>query len=70
MMPQGPQPELVVLNYARSVAVAVAHLEDGCSHLHQVTRDSARNARTDVAEAIARLRVVEQLLTVRVEREG
>jgi hypothetical protein len=69
-MPQGPHPELVVLNYARSVAVAAAHLEACNNYLHQVTRDSARNARKDVAEAIARLRIVEQLMTDRVEREG
>jgi hypothetical protein len=67
-MPQDP--ELAVLNYARSVAVAAEHLEACCEHLRGISRVSARNAREDIAEAIARLRIVEQLMTDRVEREG
>jgi hypothetical protein len=47
---------------------AVCFERVGVKHVRKMSRDGARNARKDVAEAIERLLAVERLLIARVEQ--
>jgi hypothetical protein len=63
------QNEIALLEATRNIAVAAQCLERvGDKHVRTMSRDGARNARKDVAEAILRLQAMERLLTARVEK--
>jgi hypothetical protein len=58
------QTQIALFEAARSVAVAAESLEKfGGKHVRQISRDGARNARKDVAEAIVRLQRFHALLS-------
>ena len=59
--------EITVLEAARQVAVYAELLEAGTKNINKMSSDGARNARKDIAEAIARLTVFQERLTKRVE---
>jgi len=59
--------ERKLLERAHSVAVAAEMLGTSRKYIYRATRDSARNARKDVREAIEHLRSFEQLLTRHIE---
>jgi hypothetical protein len=61
------QSAIALLEAARSVAVAAESLEKfGGRHVRQISREDARNARKDLAEAIRRLQTFHALLSDRV----
>ena len=55
-------PERKLLELARDAAVAAERLAACRKELHEVSADTARNARKDIAEAIERLQAFEKLL--------
>jgi hypothetical protein len=62
------QNEIALLEAARHIAVAAECFERvGVKHVRKMSRNGARNASKDVAEAIELLQHLEKLPTVRVE---
>jgi hypothetical protein len=55
-------PERKLFEFARDAAVAAERLATCRKDLDQVSTDTARNARKDIAEAIERLQAFEKLL--------
>jgi hypothetical protein len=55
-------PERELLELAREAAVAAERLATCRKELHQVSTDTARNARKDIVEAIELLQTLEKLL--------
>ena len=55
-------PQRKLLELAREAAVATERLATCRKELHQISTDTARNARKDIVEAIERLQAFEKLL--------
>jgi hypothetical protein len=62
-------PERKLLERAREAAVAAERLATCRKELHQVSTDTARNARKDIAEAIGYLQDLAQLLRDKIGQE-